>query len=869
MRRGFVFTLDALLALALVTVMVAGIVGVTSSIPNVYTTHIQGENKQVAESLLETFRTVPLSNLVPPTQIENWITGTDPVLNLTYVNPQMSPLRIVATYWALNSTVYRQKAETIMRYLLENLAGGYKYQLIINNYTSPYLTFDNSYRNAIDVGTATAFISGYVSNETPRGYVAKAYLTKMITAQEKLVGIQRVLAGGEYCSNLVPSLSYNTYNLTVSSLYLEYQTVPGDKNTVQSGNFRLSGSYSGGNVDIDENLDGWNVEYNLNWRDYVTSITLSKNRKSLVLYTSYESGSNPKTYSVYGIKYTDENGNIAVISLTDGVYVEVSGWGWSISSSKAYTTAPPSIDYAVYGTPVTSYECSDTSDNSLDINFRVILPNDANVTEGTWNAAQRGGYESMDVYINGHQLGNPYSSDVTDLFGSGINIVETNFSSYGDDEIGFGSGSWISLKYKTSTPQVDDPGLVKLYSVKSNGTGIYYLNSIFVPGNVTGISIKLTVKGVHEVRVYYSNGTALNLIYENTSIPTGLTTVTIDNKTLMKGQPSLGVKGLLDYTTLRDLSKKNFNLVIMLDAYYDSNYDRPVRYAGQDYNYNWDNKRSLYGYPDSYINITYTPKVELTRFMIPLERTYPLNGENQVWQGAYRTMYFYYYLPEKAIPWYVDSWTAIQFSGYTSGTLTLYEGSNANTEVFSIPLDYYLIRVAYTRLNDNIMVPGDVNEFKLESDSNDYGFRVKDSRAIVHYFLKGYAAYGKTFTYYSQDNACGYNLTYWYNLSGEVNNGTILIGNCPPSESPKILSTYNLTPWKYALDDAIYRLFVQLGAREYSVDQMKADNKLIPGTKENPIRIELKGLAGKAIGIKSVPNSEGGIQVTLRVWRGS
>ncbi|KUH34047.1 hypothetical protein APY94_03485 [Thermococcus celericrescens] len=867
MRRGFIFTLDALLAVTLVTIVVVGIIGVTSNASGIYTTQIRGENKQVAENLLEAFRTVPLSNLVSPTQIETWINGTDPVLDLTYVNPQMPPLQIVATYWALNSTDYKQKAETIMKYLLDNLAGGYKYQLIINNYTSPYLTFDNSYENASDVGSATVMVSGYVSNETPRGYVAKAYLTKLVTSQEKLVGIQRVLAGGYYCSKPVQSEDYIDYPLTVSSLYIEYQTVPGDSSTVQSGRFQLSGSYSGGSVDVDKDLNGWSVYYDNIYVDgygYAGRIVINDGVNTIRLYLNSEFSRSTTSYEVWAIVYEDASGNQAVVYIDSGVYIEAS-WDyywvifpiirkWYISSSRAYTTVPD-IDDAVYSVLIPSYTCSmwDYNDNSLDVSIGFKLPLDASDISGLLNYATRFG-EPVSFTLNGNPV---WSTNISNQLIGGDNLLEAEFTNPYGDEMGFGSGSWISLKYTTSSPQVDDPGLVKLYNITSKGTGIYYLNSLFVPGNVTGINIKLTVEGVHEVRVYYSNGTGLNLIYENTSVSPGLSTVTIDNATL--------VGNLTKYVTLQELSKRNFNLIIMLDAYYDASYShRPVRYAGQDYNYNWNNERVLYGYPDSYINITYIPKVTTTRFTIPIEETHELSSDSDT------EMHFDYYLPDKAQPWYVDVWTAILFQGDyvdTDNSIHVYEGPTTR-EFLSFPIDLYLIRLAYTKIADYIMVNGSTNTFKILSDDDYYTFRVDDSRAIVHYFLKGYAPYGNIFTYYAQDNACGYNLTYYYNLTGTPQSGTVVIGNCPPSESPKPITTYGLKPWKYALDDAIYRLFVQLGAKEHPVDQIKLDNTLMPGTEENPIRIELKGLAGKAIGIKNVPATGEAIQVTLRIWRG-
>ncbi|WP_297470087.1 hypothetical protein [Thermococcus sp.] len=866
MRRGFIFTMDAVLALLLVLVLITSLTSIVTDSNRVYVTPLQAQNKELAQNILETLRTVPLSNLVPPTQIEVWI--EDGILNLTYVTPQMPPLKIVATYWALSPKYpeFKTYAEEILGYLLKNLAKGYKYQLIINNYTSPYLTFDNSYQNASDVGSATVLVSGYIANQSPRGYVAKAYLTKLVTTQEKLVGIQRVLAGGYYCTYLGPS-SYNDYPLTVSSISIEYQTVPGDENEVQSGSFKLSGNYGNTYVNISEDLAGWDVAYYINRGGYVTSIVLSKGNKSLVLYTSYASGYNPETYSVYRIDYTDENGNTIVVYLNSGVYVTINWvWdrGWYISSSRAYTTTPEVSD-AYYRVVV--YSCQYYNFNAFNVTFSVVLPDDANVTEGLWNAARRGEDETMDVYINGYQLSNPYSSDVTDIFKGGSNIIKAEFSSTGDTEIGFGSGSWISLKYKTSTPQVDNPGLVKLYNITSEGTGIYYLNSLFVPGNITGINIKLTIEGVHEVRIYYSNGTSLDLIYENTSVSPNLTTIFISNSTLVGNLTNKY------HVSLSELSRRSFNLVIMLDAYYNSSYSRPVRYAGQDYHYDWNNERILYGYPYSYINITYTDKITRTRFMIPVEQTYLLNGENPVYWGnyfaGYRTMYFDYYLPSKAIPWYVDVWTAIHFLGYPEGTTTLYEGPNANITVFEFPLDYYLIRLAYTRLNPSIMVPGATNEFKLESSSNDYVFRVSDSRAIVYYFLNGYAPYGKIFPYYAQDNACGYNLTYYYNISGTPQRGTVVIGNCNPSEEPINLNASELQPWKYALDNAVYRLFVQLGAKEYPTTQLELNSNLLPGARDNPIMIELKGLSIEAIGVRNVPSSISPIQVTLRIWRGS
>ncbi|ACS33269.1 hypothetical protein [Thermococcus gammatolerans] len=182
MRRGFVFTLDALLSLILVTLFITGIVAVTENSSKVYSTYMRSQSKELASSTLLTLRTVPLNELVDPGVIQGWIqNGT---LNLSLVNPDMSPLDIVSTYWA-TAPIYpsanlRHKAEVILGYILNKTLQRYNYELLINNYTSPYLRkLGSNYSRAPDVSPATLIMSGYAYNQTPRGYMARAYLTKL------------------------------------------------------------------------------------------------------------------------------------------------------------------------------------------------------------------------------------------------------------------------------------------------------------------------------------------------------------------------------------------------------------------------------------------------------------------------------------------------------------------------------------------------------------------------------------------------------------------------------------------------------------------------------------------------------------------
>jgi len=97
-RRGFVFTLDAILAVVLLMMFVTSILAIQSQTVNVYTTYSRTQDKYIAENVLHTLRTTPLRELVPPDVISKWI--EDGVLNTTVVSPDMSPIDIVATYWA-------------------------------------------------------------------------------------------------------------------------------------------------------------------------------------------------------------------------------------------------------------------------------------------------------------------------------------------------------------------------------------------------------------------------------------------------------------------------------------------------------------------------------------------------------------------------------------------------------------------------------------------------------------------------------------------------------------------------------------------------------------------------------------------------
>ncbi|NPA48186.1 MAG: hypothetical protein GXO14_06045 [Thermococci archaeon] len=197
-RRGFIFTLDALLSIMLIMLVVASITMAKSDVGRVYSTVMRSENTYTAESIMSILDTVPLSSLVSATVIENWTESG--VLNTSlYVSPSTPPLRIALVYWALaNMSQYRSldllsKAREILNYTITHNFPGYGYQLLVNS--SDISSFGNA-SNATDISVASAVISGYKKNQTIQGYISRAYLTYVQHRYSQLVGIQRLVALG-------------------------------------------------------------------------------------------------------------------------------------------------------------------------------------------------------------------------------------------------------------------------------------------------------------------------------------------------------------------------------------------------------------------------------------------------------------------------------------------------------------------------------------------------------------------------------------------------------------------------------------------------------------------------------------------------
>lgn len=700
-RRGFVFTLDAILALLLVTMFVVSVSQLNNS-AQAHSTYLRSQYQYVAEDTLIMLRTIPLKELIPPEKLEEWL--SDGTLDTTLVTPDMSPIDIVSTYWATGPLFpeanLRHKAEIIMGYVLNNTIKEYNYELLINNYTSPYLRRAGAnYSRAQDVTPATITLSGYAYNQTPRGYMARAYLTKAEYMREDIFGIQRVLAS-----------------------------------------------------------------------------------------------------------------------------CRVYYWGW-------------------------------LSNNTLIVTSHFRLPDDAQVDWADLKLVERTDPQISDFYLNGQRIAgeSAYIPNVPLL--PGDNVLRAEFDGRNcPSDMGYGSGSMLYVKYQTNTTDMDlfDPArrYGELYDVQSY-SGIYYLNALFVPGNITSISLHLVTEGVRDIRVYYAYGAYYYELVHKTVSPSGVVVTEVTAQEIENGLSQHG-------STLSNLSQRYFNLVIALDSWWDSN-SRQFRY---DTTYRF---RRLYGDGQSYIRINYIPTVLTTRYSIPLSIFKDYNDiyySGSSTGNRYQRMSFTYDLPPNVEPWYVDVWTAIEFTTYTPTSYTRI--SDNGQLIYNYYSDIYMIRMAYSRLNESMMVPGQTNTFVAESTNvNEYGFRRGESRAMVNYLIEAYAGYGDIFPYSFRGypNYKGYRLRY-YGPNGER---MILVGDPPYMD----ISVDELDPTKYAVDDAILRLFNNLNFKN---DRNPGEWRSRPfdGSSTNPIDVTLpETVRIEFVSMGTLPELFEPITITLRVWRES
>ncbi|WP_461867087.1 type IV pilus modification PilV family protein [Thermococcus sp.] len=779
-RRAFVFTLDALLSLVLVVIFITGIVSIQAQSVNVYSTYVRSQNAYTAQNVLELLRTTPLENLVPSQKIEEWISRG--ILNSSLVSPTMSPLEIAATYWAA-SPVYSSanltdKASIILGYILNNTLKGYNYQLIINNYTNPYLSkIGANYLEARDVSAATISLTGYAYNKTAAGYMARLYLAQ-ITKQDEYIYMSDAVLSYPYCDDCrifgIPFYQQKEVNIsTVVSL------PSGDKDSATL--FFMPFRYLDlGSISIP--IIGSLLNYLLS-----AKVTIRINGAS----PGYCNGK-------------DYDNSIVV---TDPPYLKI----------QDYSVAPSDtcklLDILKSGEDEINYE--------VEPNILTEIPLIGSLATGA--------------------IGDSGSSRVIYIYNT------SKFKTYD-----------FPHTFYFPDVQTEDPTQIE--------------KALFIPYNITKLEVRAEIENAPNATLYIR---VLDKVIKVSTKTGGTLFYWSDNEI----KNALNSAGLTYY----NLTGQDFYtiLVIGLDEYKDI-----VSPFWED---DWDNAEQYHHiYPpfhlignESYVYVGYqTPSysphtISLTRSPQLESATCP-NGDEWctdiTWSWnlpnvtpvytKFQFPYFWNKNPLSGGSTNPSQQVKIQNSIINEKELYCHQGVDGT--IFCTPnrgilkvFNYWGYGI-WTRANDNsiispTMAPGE-NKFILDFDD---GFYVSKDNSMGEtlILLDSYVPYGDTFPYLLQGypEYTGYNLTYYYeDINGNIKSDNLLIGI--PYErniNYKKINIADLQPERYALDDAIVRLFKKLGGQD--------KNLVIP--------IKLESTISDVIPLQNVPSLYTPVTVTLRVWR--
>jgi len=510
-------------------------------------------------------------------------------------------------------------------------------------------------------------------------------------------------------------------------------------------------------------------------------------------------------------------------------------------------------------------------DNVLTLTRLISLPNDTvTITADAKFARRRSEYQTLEINDNSSCTYGPVSStinaNITKCIIPGVNNFTTMYFNPTDpdsqDGIGSASGTTVYVKYTSNSVSVRDPGNVKIYRVDSKYTGFFYLLEMFVPGEVNSINMKFTVSGVQKVNLYYGLGGNLTLLLSKAP-QNGV--VEFTDSEIHNAVDNVLCNGADCYAEFKEnLSKMVFDFVVGFDAKFNKDTGR-WEYGGAkcygiyctlDRNVG---RRTLYEYPASYVKVSYIPETLISPYSIPLSVYFPYGDSRVTYRGG--GLQVKYTLPLKATPWYADWWVGYHFRDYSTYQ-ELYENGK---RFYRGPLGRYAIRVAYTRLYPWMMVNGSTNTFEIKMTDGSSYIRDGETRGIIKYFIQGYVGYGDIFPYMLQGAPAykGYNLTYWYDLNGVTKSSTIVVGDPPYKD----MNVTNLNPFRYAVDDAILRLFNRLN---YKNDENPGVWKKKPydGSRDNPIDMHLSSnIHIEVASMGNIPGLFSPITITLRVWR--
>lgn len=797
-RKAFVFTLDALLSMVLVALFITSILAVQTTTPQrVYSTYLRSKNTYTAQDVLILLKTVPLNEIVPPEKVKEWTSGQNPILNGTLVDPTMSPLDIISTYWAV-APIYPEadltkKAEVILGYILNSTLEGYNYELIINNYTSPYLSKAGSdYELADDVSAATITLSGRAYNRTAEGYMARLYLTQ-ITKQEEYI----------YMSDAVLSYPYFTGEWLLFGLIPKF-----DQSEVK-------------------------FSYNFN----ISSLGSPDSKVSSTLFFE------PLRITKLEIEICDSWLCDLLESLLEWFFNDLLSQLSTLKVSIKINGNPLIVNGNSFGSPtrIGSIHLKVTDDNLDDSTYTNLL--ELIQKQNTFNITVE-----------------PYT----------LSLLGTTVPFYA---IGDSGASHVIVVYNVSKfNTMNFPHRFYFPTVSSEGNPTQVEKAIFIPFNITRIRVQAKIEGIQQDDVTLF--------------------INIKDKSINIGHPAEN-NGYFVWTIpeslLPNLTNQYFSVVlgIGLNEYHKYpivNFSNPNIFPETHF--------KLYG-NSSYVEIDYNPHIQYSIHTISLTRPIQISASNCDADSSIdpqreycRHLEFSFDLPNNITP----IWTKFQFPYYHDVTKdpTSQRVSISNSKIGTVDLFCYNIQGCnpptpsneqrdimevfnhwgygiWTRANDNSIISPTMasgeNKFILDFDD---GFYVSKDNSIGEtlILLDSYIPYGDTFPYLliGYPEYTGYNLTYYYtDVDGTVKSDYLLIGTAFV-ETQKYLKidideiVANRTYERYAVDDAIVRLFKKLGGKEIEGHQL-----VIP--------IKLDSTVSDVVPLQRVPALYRPIKITLRIWR--
>ncbi len=524
-------------------------------------------------------------------------------------------------------------------------------------------------------------------------------------------------------------------------------------------------------------------------------------------------------------------------------------------------------------------------ENNLIINHTFFLPDDFDRTTATnsWlrilpRIPKYGNAkcEQVCINVNGNNRGCASPGEVNnieDYLVSGKNYITTTINTTGycnnlAVELGTGSGSILYLEYQTSQMFTGYSTRTYLYNVQSQCV-IKYQNSLFVPGNITRIHIRVKTKNIDKVYLAYTWGANVYPLLNKTPIG-GI--VEFNDTEIRTALESYGF-------SYENISGKVFNLNLYFDV--DPNtYENESKNLSLYVSCHGTKNRYIYGYPESFIEILYDPSIITTSlYMIDIPVTL---DDYEAW-GASERVYFYdyyenvkwyYTFPNNSIPWYLDIWLASLWSGnvnkqnFYDNDYLIY-GTNKGD-----PVDIYLIRFAYTKFNESMMIPGKTNYFYAQGQGNwqgFHGFAPVDNQGnpfsygIFKYLISAYVPYGQVFS----EEGGGYNLKVYYDMNGDnVPEGSI---NIPVKGGGSVIDVEDLDPENRAVDDAVLRLLDVMNYKNDENGENILNNKYQDasprdGSRDNPVDIELtEEIRIESVSMGGIPELYTPITVTLRI----